>query len=163
MSDRDLLASQEFITSFYVATHVNLSQRLILWCLERNPANRPTAKMLLTSGLMPRKVELEQRYLDEVLQTLSDPQSEQSYQSILAKLFQRPNPKVSTVHNITATFSTVGAFKSHCHKLFLRSQHVLITYDTDLAVKTNNNRDLASHMLLNSLSEIKGSSWSSHR
>jgi serine/threonine protein kinase len=94
MSDRDLLASQEFITFFYVATHVNLSQRLILWCLERNPANRPTAKMLLTSGLMPRKVELEQRYLDEVLQTLSDPQSEQSYQSILAKLFQRPNPKV---------------------------------------------------------------------
>jgi hypothetical protein len=53
-----------------------------------------TAKLLLTSGLLPRKVELEQRYLDEVLQTLSDPQSEQSYRSILAKLFERPNPKV---------------------------------------------------------------------
>ena len=71
------------------------TQRLILWCLERNPSNRPTAKIILTSGLLPRKVELEQRYLDEVLQTLSDPQSEQSYHSILAKLFERPNPKVS--------------------------------------------------------------------
>jgi translation initiation factor 2-alpha kinase 4 len=71
------------------------AQQLILWCLERNPQNRPTAKQILTSGLLPRKVELEQRYLDEVLQTLSDPQAEQSYRSILAKLFERPNPKVT--------------------------------------------------------------------
>eukprot|EP00804_Cyclotella_cryptica_P012302 CCRYP_019997-RB/>CCRYP_019997-RB protein AED:0.07 eAED:0.07 QI:234/0.93/0.94/1/0.87/0.82/17/67/1724 len=125
-------ASRRFPEDFRKSVPEN-AQHLILWCLERNPLNRPSAKLLLTCGLLPRKVELEQSYLDEVLQTLSDPQSEQSYRSILAKLFERPNPK-----------------------------HVLTTFDTDLAVKTSNSHDLASHMLFKSLNAVKGSYWSSH-
>lgn len=42
-------------------------------------------------------------------------------------------------------------------------QHVVATYDTDLAIKTNISHDLATHMLLKSLNTIKGSHWSSHR
>jgi serine/threonine protein kinase len=37
---------------------------LIVWCLERNPAKRPSAQELLKSDLLPRKIEVEQRYLE---------------------------------------------------------------------------------------------------
>ena len=90
----EAIAKQRFPENFLSYVPEN-AQKIILWCLERSPEHRPSAKQLLTCGLLPRKVELEQRYLDEVLQTLSNPQSEQSYQQILSKLFQRPTPKVN--------------------------------------------------------------------
>jgi hypothetical protein len=46
-------------------------------------------------------VELEEKYLNEVLQTLSNPQCEQSYTAILAKLFDSltPNAVLTTFDN----------------------------------------------------------------
>jgi len=76
------------------------AQRMILWCLERNPVNRPTAEELLKSDLLPRKLELEQHYLEEALEILTNPQSE-SYVQILDALFSRPNPDM-----IEYTFDT---------------------------------------------------------
>jgi hypothetical protein len=78
-------------------------------------------------------MELEQKYLDEVLQTLSNPQSDTSYQQILSKIFMRPTPA-----------------------------HVLTTYDNDVALKANNARDIAAHVLKTTLDNIKGSHWGSH-
>lgn len=66
------------------------AQKIILWCLERSPTCRPSAEQLLTCDLLPRKVELEEKYLNEVMRTLS--KSDQSFQQILAKLFHRSNP-----------------------------------------------------------------------
>ena len=82
------------------------AQKIILWCLERSPKNRPSAKQLLECDLLPRKVELEKRYLNEVLQTLSNPQSEESYYQILSKMFGRPT-----------------------------SSAVLITYDNEISIR----------------------------
>lgn len=103
IGDWEVAAHSRFPEGFCESVPAS-AQQLILWCLERNPNNRPTAKQILTSGLLPRKVELEQRYLDEVLQTLSDPQAEQSYRSILTKLFERPNPKVTLTLTILFLF-----------------------------------------------------------
>ena len=83
------------------------AQKIILWCLERSPKRRPSAEQLLTCDLLPRKVELEEKYLAEVMQTLS--KSEQSYQQILVKLFDRPN-----------------------------SNAVLATYDNEISIRANN-------------------------
>lgn len=109
------------------------AQKLILWCTERSPENRPSAEQILNSRLMPRKMELEQKYLDEVLQTLSNPQSDTSYQQILSKIFKRQTPA-----------------------------HVLTTYDNDVALKANNAREIAAHVLKTTLDHIKGSHWGSH-
>ena len=48
------------------------------------------------SDLLPRKIELEQHYLEEALQTLTNPQSE-SYQQILQAIFGRPTPDLIEV------------------------------------------------------------------
>ncbi|KAK1734261.1 eukaryotic translation initiation factor 2-alpha kinase [Skeletonema marinoi] len=109
------------------------AQKLILWCTERSPENRPSAKQILNSRLMPRKMELEQKYLNEVLQTLSNPQSDTSYQQILSKIFNRPTPT-----------------------------HIITTYDNDVALKANNTREIAAHVLKTTLDNIKGSHWGSH-
>lgn len=66
------------------------AQRLILWCLEKVPSNRPSAKELLQSDLIPRKIELEQTYLQDALQIISNPQSD-SYGKILNSFFSQGN------------------------------------------------------------------------
>jgi serine/threonine protein kinase len=68
------------------------AQRLILWCLEKNPSKRPSAKELLQSDLVPRKIELERTYLQEALQIISNPQSE-SYGKILNSFFSQATPQ----------------------------------------------------------------------
>jgi serine/threonine protein kinase len=83
------------------------AQRMILWCLERDPTRRPSTEELLASDLLPRKIELEQRYLEEALELLTSSQSE-SYLQILEALFDRPTPD----------------FLEH-------------TFDTDVAAKAN--------------------------
>lgn len=60
------------------------------------------------SELLPRKIELEQHYLAEALQTLTNPQSD-SYHQILRALFGRPTPDL-----------------------------IEVTFDTDVAAKANN-------------------------
>ena len=76
-------------------------QKLILWCLEHSPENRPSAEQLLSSDLLPRQMELDHCYLKEALHTIANPESE-SNEQIIKALFNR-------------------------HAL----QHVEITYDTD--------------------------------
>jgi Protein kinase domain len=101
------LAESRFPKSFVESVPEN-AQRLILLCLERDPLKRPSAEDLLKSDLLPRKIELEQRYLEEALQLLTSSQSS-SYVQILNALFARP---------------TMDA--------------VNLTFDTDVAVKANN-------------------------
>jgi len=50
--------------------------KLILWCLERNPSKRPSASEILESELLPRKIEIEENYLQEALKIITNNQSE---------------------------------------------------------------------------------------
>eukprot|EP00578_Thalassiosira_sp_NH16_P006270 CAMPEP_0181120618 /NCGR_PEP_ID=MMETSP1071-20121207/24259_1 /TAXON_ID=35127 /ORGANISM="Thalassiosira sp., Strain NH16" /LENGTH=1767 /DNA_ID=CAMNT_0023205299 /DNA_START=89 /DNA_END=5389 /DNA_ORIENTATION=+ len=108
-------SEKRFPDSFQNVVPLN-AQKLILWCLERSPKRRPSAKQLLLSDLIPRKVELEEKYLNEVLQTLSNPQSEQSYQQILSKLFDRPTPTA-----VMTTFDSEVSIKAS----MIDAQHLL--------------------------------------
>ena len=109
------------------------AQRLTLLCLDREPNNRPSAKDILAGELLPRKIELEQKYLEEALEILTSSQSESNVQ-ILNALFAKP------VNDI-----------------------VDMTFDTDIAVKANsigqNNsgrRQLTpSQVLMNALLSIR--------
>ena len=130
IGDWEAVADRRLPPEFRASVPEN-AQKLILWCTEPED-NRPSAKQILSSRLMPLKMELEQKYLDEVLHTLSNPQST-SYQQILSKIFQRPTPT-----------------------------HVLTTYDNDVALKANNTREIAAHVLKTTLDNIKGSHWGSH-
>lgn len=107
VGDWEQASEQRLPKSFKDSVPIN-AQKIILWCLERSPKNRPSAKQLLECDLMPRKVELEKRYLNEVLQTLSNPQSEESYYQILSKMFARPT-----------------------------SSAVLITYDNEISIRAS--------------------------
>lgn len=105
--DFDRSASERFPVGFIARVPYN-AQRMILWCLERDPTRRPSAETLLSSDLLPRKIEVEQRYLEEALQTLANPQSE-SYNKILEAMFD----------SVTTDL-------------------VEMTFDTDVAAKANN-------------------------
>ncbi|CAB9500620.1 eIF-2-alpha kinase GCN2 [Seminavis robusta] len=83
-------------------------KRILLWCLERDPAKRPSAEELLSSDLIPRKIEVEQRYLEEALELFTNPQSD-CFMQIVNAVFNRATPDV-----------------------------IEMTYDTDAAVKANN-------------------------
>ena len=104
--DFDLLASERFPEDFVSRVPKN-AQRMILCCLERDPSKRPSAEMLLSSDLLPRKIEVEQRYLEEALQTLANPQSE-SYSKILEAMFD-----CATSDLIEMTFDSDVAAKAN--------------------------------------------------
>jgi len=80
-------------------------QKIILWCLDHSPERRPSAEELLGTELIPRKIELEKNYLEDALQSLTNPESE-SNKRILEAFFDRAVP-----------------------------QHVEVTFDTDIAAK----------------------------
>jgi len=83
-------AKERFPESF-LSTAPEAGQRIILWCIEARPEDRPSADELLKSELLPKKLELESRYLQDALQILSNPQNE-SNRTILNYLFDRPTP-----------------------------------------------------------------------
>ena len=101
------VAEQRFPRPFIESTPHD-AQKLILWCLQRDPTKRPTAEEILNSNLLPRKMELEKHYLKEALHTLANPQSD-SYLQILDVLFARAT-----------------------------SDLVEVTFDGDVAAKANN-------------------------
>jgi len=82
------------------------AKQLLLWCLMNNSADRPSAEQLLKSDLLPRKIELEESYLNEALQILANPQSD-SYRTILDKLFGIP-----TLNHVEVTFDTDASVKA---------------------------------------------------
>lgn len=101
---------EERFPSAFSASAPKNAEDLIVWCLERDPAKRPSAQELLKSDLLPRKIEVEQRYLQEALELLSNPQSEGGLtQAIVDAIFSR---KTSDIDEFT--------------------------FDTDTAVKANN-------------------------
>jgi translation initiation factor 2-alpha kinase 4 len=106
-SEWEKVAEDRFPRSFIDSTPKS-AQKLILWCLQRDPTKRPTAEQILNSNFLPRKMELEQHYLEEALHTLANPQSE-SYLQILGALFARTT-----------------------------SDLVEVTFDADIAAKANN-------------------------
>jgi hypothetical protein len=95
------------------------AQRIILWCLERDPTRRPGAEELLSSDLLPRKIELEQRYLKEALELLTSSQSE-SYLQILEALFDRPTPnflELTFDTDVAAKANAIGHTRGNKHAL----------------------------------------------
>lgn len=62
-------AKERFPESF-VSTAPEAAQQIILWCTESRPEDRPSAKELLKSDLLPKRLELESRYLQDALQIL---------------------------------------------------------------------------------------------
>jgi len=99
-------ASLRFPPDFQKSSPENC-QKLILWCLEYSPENRPSAEELLATELIPRKIELEKNYLEDALQSLTNPESE-SNMKILEALFERAVP-----HHVEVSFDTDIAAKAH--------------------------------------------------
>eukprot|EP00559_Dactyliosolen_fragilissimus_P007494 CAMPEP_0184869732 /NCGR_PEP_ID=MMETSP0580-20130426/35072_1 /TAXON_ID=1118495 /ORGANISM="Dactyliosolen fragilissimus" /LENGTH=222 /DNA_ID=CAMNT_0027371397 /DNA_START=37 /DNA_END=702 /DNA_ORIENTATION=- len=85
-------------------------KRLILWCLQESPLDRPSAKSLLSTDLIPHKIELEQQFLEEAMQSISNPQSEISRMKILETLFKRSMPQ-----HVEITFDTDSSTKMTYH------------------------------------------------
>jgi serine/threonine protein kinase len=105
----DSSESERFPSSFINSTQESV-QRLILWCLERDPKQRPNADQLLSSDLLPRKMEVEQRYLEEALSLLVGTQSE-SYLQILDALFSRPTSELTELTfdtDVSAQANNIG-------------------------------------------------------
>jgi eukaryotic translation initiation factor 2-alpha kinase 4 len=92
----------------FVESVAENAQRMILWCMERNASNRPTAEDLLASDLLPRKIELEKHYLNEAMDVLISSSQSDSYLHIVDAIFSRPN-----------------------------SDLVEFTFDTDIAARSN--------------------------
>lgn len=101
-------AGERFPASFVESVPEN-AQRIILWCLEHDPRKRPSADELLSSELLPRKIELEQRYLEEALEILTNQQSE-CYLQIVSSLFGRQTTDV-----VDLTFDTDIAARANSY------------------------------------------------
>ncbi|KAF0694836.1 Aste57867_14300 [Aphanomyces stellatus] len=65
-------------------------QTIVHWLCSPNPANRPTAAELLASNLLPPKMEVEEKYLREALQTLANPKGHFFGQMMQALFVQEP-------------------------------------------------------------------------
>ena len=107
------------------------AQRVILWCLTRDPQQRPSAEELLKSDLLPRKIALEQHYLTEALELLTNPQSE-SYIQLLNAIFKKQVSEIAS-----------------------------LTYDTDIAINASRQGRYGKHsispsdMLMRAISEVR--------
>lgn len=101
-----------FPASFSTSAPKNV-QDIIRWCLKREPANRPSAQELLKSDLLPRKIEVEQRYLEEALELLRNPQSDGDLsQAIVDAIFSRKTTDIVEFTydtDIAAKVSAIGA------------------------------------------------------
>ncbi|CAK4997043.1 unnamed protein product [Aphanomyces euteiches] len=81
-------------------------QTIVHWLCAPNPANRPTAAELLASNLLPAKMEVEEKYLKEALQTLANPKGHFFGQMMQALFVQEP------VDHVDYTFDGVHKQKA---------------------------------------------------
>ena len=72
-------------------------QKLIIWCISKNPVFRPTASQLLSSELLPREMELSSKYLEEAISLISTSQGSDSLKCLMESLFDQVNPRHTTV------------------------------------------------------------------
>jgi translation initiation factor 2-alpha kinase 4 len=56
--------AKERFPPIFVSTAPENAKKIILWCLQWDPEKRPSAQELLKSGLLPQRIEVEQRYLE---------------------------------------------------------------------------------------------------
>jgi translation initiation factor 2-alpha kinase 4 len=82
------LRDEDFLPGNFEAPD-NVKQ-VIEWLCKTNPASRPSAAELLSSPLLPPKIELEGDYLNEAIQTLANPQGKFFGQLVETLLSQEP-------------------------------------------------------------------------
>ncbi|ETW01943.1 PEK/GCN2 protein kinase [Aphanomyces invadans] len=81
-------------------------QTIVHWLCSPNPNNRPSAAELLASNLLPPKMEVEEKYLKEALQTLANPKGHFFGQMMQALFVQEP------VDHVDYTFDGVHRHKT---------------------------------------------------
>ncbi|RHZ34759.1 hypothetical protein DYB31_006291 [Aphanomyces astaci] len=81
-------------------------QTIVHWLCAPNPSNRPSAAELLASNLLPPKMEVEEKYLKEALQTLANPKGHFFGQMMQALFVQEP------VDHVDYTFDGVHKHKA---------------------------------------------------
>lgn len=91
-------------------------KEIILWLCNQNPALRPNAAELLSSSLLPAKMEVEGTYLKEALEILSNPEGKFFGQLIDALLTQQP------VNHIDYTYDHLESVKMRSYMVELRAK-----------------------------------------
>ena len=122
--------AQERFTEKFLSTAPEAAQRIILWCIESRPEDRPSAEELLQSELLPKKLELESRYLQDALQILSNPSNE-SNKTILKYLFDRPTPQQTVFESDIALKSRGSSSHFELLAAALRSMGIYSLRDVD--------------------------------
>ncbi|KDO23062.1 PEK/GCN2 protein kinase [Saprolegnia parasitica CBS 223.65] len=107
------LRERNVLPSTFVAP-ANVKQ-IIHWLCQSNPTARPTAGELLTSNLLPPKMEVEEKYLKEALQTLANPEGTFFGQLMQALFVQDP------VDHVDYTFDVLQQRKPKPSLVYLES------------------------------------------
>lgn len=103
----------ELPTNFNVPEDV---KKIILWLCDRDPSKRPNAKDLLSSPLLPAKIEVEGSYLREALDTLANPQGKFFGQLIDALVTQEP------LNHVDYTYDHLESVKMRSYEIQLRTK-----------------------------------------
>ncbi|OQR87627.1 serine/threonine protein kinase [Achlya hypogyna] len=90
-------------------------KQIIHWLCQSNPAARPAAAELLASNLLPPKMEVEEKYLKEALQTLANPQGTFFGQLMQALFVQDP------VDHVDYTFDVLQQRKPKPSMVYMES------------------------------------------
>lgn len=91
-------------------------KEIVLWLCNPNPAQRPNAAELLSSSLLPPKMEVEGTYLKEALEILANPEGKFFGQLIDALLTQDP------VNHIDYTYDHLESVKMRSYMIELRAK-----------------------------------------
>lgn len=144
----DLRENNSFSSDFEERAPVKV-KTIIGWLCNTNPSSRPTASELLSSNLLPPKIENEQNYLDEVLRTLSNPEAKCFSQLMSALFLQDPFDhldytfdSINEKHRSNMDYRVKTHLRTRMQQLF--EQHGAMEHDTPLLVPMNAlNREVA--------------------